>query len=141
MNFPFKQKVFSEAETFEIANGFAEHIKKGDIVALTGNLGSGKTFFVKSVCSKFNITEVSSPSFSIINEYEGKQKVFHFDFYRIKKIEELYDIGFDEYVNDPFAITFIEWSELFPELIPKHGYQVVIELNENSERTILIESR
>lgn len=138
MNFPFTKKVFNENETSEIAYDFASDLTNGDIVALTGNLGSGKTFFVKSVCNKFGITNVSSPSFAIVNIYQGDKQVNHFDFYRIKKIEELYDIGFEEYLNDDNAITFIEWAEMFPGLMPKRYYHVKIEFVNDSERIISI---
>lgn len=138
MNFPFKQKVFNENETSRIAQDFASELINGDIVALTGNLGSGKTFFVKSVCNTLGIHNVSSPSFSIVNIYQGDKQVYHFDFYRIKKIEELYDIGFEEYLNDNNAVTFIEWAEMFQKLMPKRYYQVKIELISDSERIISI---
>lgn len=138
MNFPFKQKVFNENETSRIAQDFASELINGDIVALTGNLGSGKTFFVKSVCNKLGIHNVSSPSFSIVNIYQGDKQVYHFDFYRIKKIEELYDIGFEEYLNDNNAVTFIEWAEMFQKLMPKRYYHVKIELISDSERIISI---
>ncbi len=107
-------------------------------MALTGNLGSGKTFFVISFCNKLGIHNVSSPSFSIVNIYQGDKQVYHFDFYRIKKIEELYDIGFEEYLNDNNAVTFIEWAEMFQKLMPKRYYQVKIELISDSERIISI---
>lgn len=138
MNFPFESKVKNESETESIAQEFSEYLNEGDVITLTGELGSGKTFFVKSVCINLDITNVSSPSFAIVNIYDGKYRINHFDFYRIKKNEELYDIGFHEYINDEDAVTFIEWAEMFPDLLPKKYYEVNIELESNSQRNIII---
>ncbi len=139
MKFPFEKFVNDENETKRIAESFAEKLNEGDIVLLIGNLGSGKTFFTKAVCGFYNIENVSSPSFAIVNEYEGKKQVDHFDFYRIKKIEELYDIGFDEYVNDDSKIIMIEWADLFPEILPDHHYKVTLENLGDSKRKIKID--
>ena len=133
------QNIKAEQKTKEIADEFSKILRAGDVIALIGDLGSGKTFFVKAVCSNLNIEDVSSPSFAIVNEYNGNYKVNHFDFYRIKKIEELYDIGFTEYLNDEEAITFIEWADMFSELLPRKYYRIQIELKDNSERIITIE--
>lgn len=141
MNFPFTREVFSENDTVAVANEFAEHIHLGDVIALSGSLGSGKTFFVKAVGVKFGVDNISSPSFAIVNEYQGKIKINHFDFYRIKKIEELYDIGYEEYLSDSDAVCFIEWAEMFPELMPKKYYQINIEFKSDSERIITIEKK
>ena len=138
MNYPFKTKVNSKSETINIAHDFCDYLNPGDTVALNGELGSGKTFFVKAIGSKLKATNVSSPSFAIVNVYEGRYKINHFDFYRIKEIEELYDIGFHEYLSDNDSVTFIEWAEMFPELLPKKHFEVKIELNANSEREIII---
>ena len=73
--------------------------------------------------------DVNSPSFSIVNEYSGNNKVYHFDFYRLKKIEELYDIGFEEYLNDEDAIIFIEWGNLMNEALPRNYLEILIETN------------
>ncbi len=128
----------TEEETNRIARDFASRMKKGDIVLLEGNLGSGKTFFVREVAKYFAIDEVSSPTFAIVNEYDGNVKIYHFDFYRIKKERELYDIGIDEYLSDEEAITFIEWAELFPNAVPEYSYIVKILLLKNGLREITI---
>ncbi|MCF6270968.1 MAG: tRNA (adenosine(37)-N6)-threonylcarbamoyltransferase complex ATPase subunit type 1 TsaE [Melioribacteraceae bacterium] len=138
MKFPFKIVVESEDETLKVAAEFGELLKAADIIALTGNLGSGKTFFVKSVLKFLGIDEVTSPTFAIVNTYTGKVKINHFDFYRIKKLAELYDIGFEEYVNDASAITFIEWADMFTEILPKNIYQINITYLEESKREISI---
>lgn len=135
---PYDIIVESEKETESVAKSFTENILPGDIILLTGNLGSGKTFFVRSFCSTLGIINVSSPSFAIVNEYEGKKKVYHFDFYRIKNLFELYDIGIDDYINNMDAIIFIEWADLWREVIPRHYYEVQFNLIDPSKRKITI---
>lgn len=137
MKLPFVSEVISETETEKVAKEFAHLLKPGDIIGLTGELGSGKTFFVKAACKTFGISNVSSPSFAIVNIYNGIEKINHFDFYRIKKAEELFDIGFDEYF-DEHSITFVEWSEMFHQLMPAKYYQVNIVFCNNDKRKISI---
>jgi len=138
MELPFSIIVNSEEETNKFSATFASILKAGDIVALTGDLGTGKTFIVKSIAKYFGIEDVTSPTFSIVNTYNERVKINHFDFYRIKKVDELYDIGFEEYFNDNSAITFIEWAEMFEEILPINIYKVkIIHLN-NSAREIKI---
>ena len=81
--------VSTEQETTELANEFSKEISLGDVIVLNGDLGSGKTFFVNKTLLNFEITDVNSPTFAIVNEYEGKVKFYHLDFYRIEKIIEL----------------------------------------------------
>lgn len=138
INLPYEIIVESEKETENVAKSFSENILPGDIILLTGNLGSGKTFFVRSFCSTLGINNVSSPSFAIVNEYEGNEKVYHFDFYRIKNLNELYDIGIDDYTNDADAIIFIEWADLWREVIPRHYYEVQFTFIDSIKRKITI---
>jgi len=138
MEFPFHKKIITESETAEIAEEFSKLLVNGEIVLLNGDLGSGKTFFVKSVCRQFGIQNVSSPSFSIVNEYQGDKNIIHFDFYRVKKIEELYDIGFEDYIMNTETVVFIEWSNMFLEILPKKNYEIEIKFANNSEREITI---
>jgi len=132
--FPSLYKVISEQDTENIANEFSLLIKPGEVIVLNGNLGSGKTFFIKSVLKSFNIVGVSSPTFSIVNEYTGNIKYYHLDFYRIEMVKELYDIGFDEYMNDEEAIKFIEWGNLFPAILPHKRIEIEIRLNDDFSR-------
>jgi len=141
MELPFKKVVNSEEGTAEIAKDFAKILKGGDVVALNGELGAGKTFFVKQLVKQFNITYVSSPTFALVNEYHGDLKVNHFDFYRINEIRELYDIGFEEYLNSESEINLIEWADLYKEILPKHRIEINIKMNEDFSREISIESR
>ena len=137
MNFPFHAIIRSEEETILTAQNFAKKIEIGDVILLKGDLGSGKTFFVKYICKEFGIANVSSPSFAIVNEYHNKKNFVHFDFYRIKKVEELYDIGFHEYLNGE-NIVFIEWSNMFPDILPKRNYQIDLKFVNNTSREISI---
>ena len=118
----------SEFETSKIAEEFAGLIKNGDVVVLNGNLGAGKTFFIKSLLTVYGITDVSSPSFAIVNEYSGKIKVFHFDFFRLKGIEELLDIGWEDYISDSDAVIFIEWGNMLPEILPARRIEINISI-------------
>lgn len=125
------------SDTDKFAEEFKRRLKAGDVVALTGNLGSGKTYLVKKIAGYFGIDNSSSPSFAIVNEYQGDEKIYHFDFFRIKKITELYDIGFEEYFYDD-AIIFIEWADLFPDIIPADCFKINIEIINNDERKFTI---
>ena len=107
-------------------------------MVLNGNLGTGKTTLVKNICEQWEISNVNSPSFSIVNEYSGTNKVYHFDFYRLKKIEELYDIGYEEYLNDEESIIFIEWGNLMNEALPRIYLEILIATNPSDERKIRI---
>jgi len=138
MKFPYTKNITSEIMTKKVAGEFASILKAGDIVLLEGNLGAGKTFFIKEVCRYFNFSEASSPTFALVNEYHGDYKIYHFDFYRIKKIDELFDIGIDEYLSDEEAIKFIEWAELFAEAILDYNYSVKITLSSDGQREIEI---
>jgi tRNA threonylcarbamoyladenosine biosynthesis protein TsaE len=102
--------------------------KQSSIILLNGELGSGKTTLVKYFCQHLDITEsVSSPSFGLVNEYRTNSlSLFHFDLYRIKNIEELFEIGFEEYFNQD-AICMIEWPEIALPIINK--YKPIIQLN------------
>lgn len=140
MKFPQKIITTNESETADLAKKFSEVLKQGDVVSLVGDLGVGKTFFVKRVLSAFGHNNGSSPTFAIVNVYENKFIINHFDFYRIKKIEELYDIGFDDYLNDEEAITFIEWADLYPQILPKHRYEIKIKYVDDNKREFIIDS-
>jgi len=134
VKYPYSLEVFSEYETRQLAKDFSAVIDPGDIIILNGDLGTGKTFFVKALAKNLGITNVSSPTFAIVNEYYGIKKIYHFDFYRIEKSEELFDIGINDYLNDPEAITFIEWGNLFPEMLPAKRIEIFISMNDELSR-------
>ncbi|HSD63321.1 MAG TPA: tRNA (adenosine(37)-N6)-threonylcarbamoyltransferase complex ATPase subunit type 1 TsaE [Ignavibacteriaceae bacterium] len=131
-------EVHSEEETRKLSLEFASGLKDGDIIVLNGSLGAGKTFFIREACRYFDINTVNSPTFALINVYNGKNKIYHFDFYRIEKIEELYDIGFDDYMNDEESISFIEWGNLFPEILPEKRIEINILTGIENNRTFEI---
>ena len=126
MNLPVEIRSASEKETKQAADEFSKLLTQGDTVAFNGDLGTGKTFFIKQICSNFGIENVTSPTFSIVNEYDGKYKVYHFDFYRLNKVNELFDIGFEDYMKDETAVKFIEWAELMEDVIPVKRFEINI---------------
>ena len=101
---------------------------KSNIIAFYGNMGAGKTTLIKNLCAKLGVQdEVNSPTFALVNEYqtESLDSVFHFDFYRIKSLEEVFDIGYEDYFYGDGA-CMIEWAELIEELIPADAVKVCI---------------
>lgn len=108
------------------------------IFLFKGEMGSGKTTFIKAICSELGVNqEVTSPTFAIVNEYEttNGQQIYHFDLYRIDKIDELLDIGFEEYLNSD-ALIFIEWPELAENIIHEPTLTVNIIISESGKREI-----
>lgn len=138
MTLPAEYIVENPSETEKIAADLKDELKPGTVVALIGNLGSGKTFFVQAFCKLFGITNAVSPTFTIANMYDGEITIQHLDFYRIKKVNELYDIGIDEYTNNNQAVTFIEWADLFEEVLPDGYVRIEISLIEGSQRKITV---
>lgn len=134
MSFPYLRKSKSEDDTISIANEFADKLKSGMIIILNGELGAGKTFFIKQVLRKFNVTNTNSPTFAIVNEYSGEKIFYHFDFYRINKESELHDIGIEDYFNDEQSIIFIEWGNLFPDVLPKKRIEINISYIDEHQR-------
>jgi len=119
-----KYVTHNEGETVELGKQFSAQLKKGDVVALYGELGTGKTRFVQGICNGLDVREyVTSPTFTIINEYNGRMKVYHLDFYRVESLEEIYDLGFEEYC-DSDGVCLIEWAEAAQELLPSKRYEV-----------------
>lgn len=111
------------------------------VFAFEGKMGAGKTTLISAICSVLNvIDEASSPTFSIVNEYltDTDESIFHFDFYRIKKLEEVFDIGFEEYIYTD-SYCFMEWPELISDLLPEKYVSVKISENDEGIRTIEVE--
>lgn len=141
-----EHSTFSEQETLELARSFAQRLERGDVVALWGELGTGKTRFAKGVCEAFGANHhVSSPSFIILNRYEGSDRakrelfVYHLDLYRVKSTEEIYDIGYEEFVYGD-DITLVEWAGQLGDLLPPRRYDVRLAYGAaDCERRISIE--
>ena len=108
----------SENETIELGKKIAQKLKKGDIIVLTGELGSGKTKLTEGILTYFGLqNEISSPTFTIVNEYDtNKFKIFHFDVYRLSDVDEFYAIGGEEYFEQ--GVSIIEWGEMIENYIP-----------------------
>ena len=116
----------SPKETQNIAKAFAKTLKPGDVLALSGDLGVGKTAFVQGLAEALGVPEpISSPTFTIVNCYSAKYPIYHFDVYRIDNSEEMYDIGYEEYVYSE-GITIIEWAEKIADILPKKRYNITI---------------
>lgn len=116
-------------ETKKVAAEFVKQLKGGDIICMYGDLGAGKTAFVQGMAEGLGITEyVTSPTFTIVSEYYGKLPLYHFDVYRIGDSEEMFEIGFEEYINGK-GISVIEWAELIEDIIPPERYIVDIRKN------------
>ena len=125
----------------DIANKILAAVPEERIFAVDGKMGAGKTTLIKALCKSLDVREVvSSPTFALVNEYTGGdlQPVFHFDFYRIKKIEEVYDIGYEEYFYSD-SYCFIEWPELVTNLLPERYVKVELIVGNNEKRTISFE--
>ncbi len=119
----------SEQETYELAFRLASSLKAGDILSLDGDLGAGKTVFTKGLCRGLGVEQVvNSPTYTLVNEYQGKNgKVFHFDVYRIGDEDELYDIGFQEYL-DSDAFSIIEWGKYASGILQEYPHVKWIEI-------------
>ena len=122
----------------EAAREFISAMGEGTVFAFYGHMGAGKTTFIKAVCECLGVEDViNSPTFAIVNEYraESGELIYHFDFYRIKKLEEVYDMGYEDYFYSG-ALCFIEWPELVEELLPEDAIKVYIEENADGTRTV-----
>ena len=129
----------NEAETIYEGEKLGRKLEPGDVVALFGDLGAGKTAFVRGLALGLEIKmNVSSPTFTIVNEYPGNIPLFHFDMYRLDSVSELFDIGWDEY-QERGGICAVEWSEKAPDAFPPDAIIVRIEnLGENKRRLEII---
>lgn len=120
------------------AKTFVENMGKGDVFAFYGGMGAGKTTFIKALCRSLGVEDViTSPTFSIVNEYHSADDavIYHFDFYRIKKLDEVYDMGYEEYFYSGNR-CFIEWPELIEDLLPENAVKVKIEKREGETRVV-----
>ena len=123
----------------EAAQQFIENMGDGKVFAFYGKMGAGKTTFIKAICEELAVDDViTSPTFAIVNEYTSNklgEPVYHFDFYRIKKIEEVYDMGYEDYFYSGH-LCFLEWPELIEDLLPEDATKVTITEQEDGSRTI-----
>jgi len=116
----------SVEETIIYGEKLGTLVNSGDVICLTGDLGTGKTHFVKGFAKGLKIEDsITSPTFTIVNEYQGRLKLNHFDVYRVSDPEEIENIGFDEYIFSS-AVSIIEWANFIEELIPKESLRINI---------------
>ena len=145
-------EIKSTEQLADAARTFISNIGERRIFAFYGKMGAGKTTFIKAICTELGVEDViTSPTFAIVNEYEiapkassslsnhqpavPTQSVYHFDFYRIKRLEEVYDMGYEEYFYSG-ALCFIEWPELIEQLLPEDTVRVRIEQLPDDSRKV-----
>ena len=130
---------FKEENIKQAAKQFVEGMGENTVFAFYGKMGAGKTTFIKAVCEQLGVNDtVTSPTFAIVNEYEAAdgRPIYHFDFYRIKKVSEAYDMGCEEYFYSGHP-CFIEWPELIEEVLPEETVNVTIEVQPDGERRLV----
>lgn len=136
-------KIQSLEHIHEAAREFIAAMGDNTVFALYGKMGAGKTTFIKALCQELGVEDVvTSPTFAVINEYRSDiagELIYHFDFYRIKKLEEVYDMGYEDYFYSG-ALCFIEWPELVEELLPGNTIKVTIEEQEDGSRKLTMEN-
>ena len=136
-------KINSLDSIHEAARQFIAAMGDNTVFAFYGKMGAGKTTFIKAVCEELGVTDViNSPTFAIVNEYrseEAGELIYHFDFYRIKKLEEVYDMGYEDYFYSG-ALCFIEWPELIEDVLPGDAVKVYIDEQEDGSRKIHFET-
>ena len=128
----------STSETIRIGKGIGSFLRSGDVVALAGDLGTGKTQFIKGLAAGMGVgkpTYISSPSFTLINEYPGKVAFYHIDLFRLRSEKEAEELGLEEYFQSE-GITAIEWADKIPSLLPKENLWVHIHYTGKNTRSI-----
>lgn len=132
-------RINSLAEIDDAAKKFIENMGDSKVFAFYGKMGAGKTTFIKAVCEQLGVDDViTSPTFAIVNEYQSAttgESIYHFDFYRIKKLDEVYDMGYEDYFYGG-SLCFLEWPELIEELLPEDACKVTIEETEDGGRVV-----
>lgn len=132
-------KITSLDNIHEAARQFIAAMGDNTVFAFYGKMGAGKTTFIKAVCRCLGVEDViTSPTFAIVNEYTSATSgdtIYHFDFYRIKKLEEVYDMGYEEYFYGG-GLCFIEWPELIESLLPEDAVKVTISVADDGSRTV-----
>jgi tRNA threonylcarbamoyladenosine biosynthesis protein TsaE len=134
----FSKKVNSLQELNDVANELINAFPEQRVFAFYGKMGAGKTTFIQSICQALGTTDnVTSPTFALINEYidSNMDSIFHFDFYRIKEIEEAFDLGYEDYIYSG-CYCLIEWPQMIEPLLPENLVEVKIEVAEDDTRQI-----
>lgn len=130
----------SANETMDFACELAKTIKAPKIIVLSGDLGAGKTTFTKGFAKGLGIKEIiTSPTFTLLNEYEGREKMYHFDMYRLSSKEEAYELGFEDYFNKNDGVVLVEWAENVEGLFSPPYTKITLNKLSNTKREIKIE--
>jgi len=131
--------IINDIESIRLAaKQFIENMPNGNVFAFYGKMGAGKTTFIKAICRELGVDDtITSPTFAIVNEYTtpDNDPIYHFDFYRIKKLDEVYDMGYEDYFYSG-NLCLIEWPELIEDLLPEDATKVTIEENEDGSRRV-----
>ena len=133
----------SEEDTIKLGEKIGKRLKAGDIVALCGDLGAGKTTLVKGIAKGLGVKDycrVNSPSFVIVKEYKGKVPLFHFDIYRLDTLKAIEDIGYEEYLGRG-GVVAIEWSNKMSRILPKGHIGVALKISGPEKRTVTVRER
>ncbi|MCI0495607.1 tRNA (adenosine(37)-N6)-threonylcarbamoyltransferase complex ATPase subunit type 1 TsaE, partial [candidate division KSB1 bacterium] len=134
----------SEEATLQLGAALARQLQAGDVIALHGDLGSGKTCLTRGICRGLGVfQDVTSPTFVLINEYRGRLPVYHFDFYRLESLDEIWNLGIDDYINNE-GICIIEWADRGTQLLPTQRIEIFLankfEAETETDRQIEIRS-
>ncbi len=131
-----------QQDTIDLGTRLARHLKRGDILCLLGDLGAGKTTFVKGLAKglRINPAKVNSPTFVLMNAYKGKVPLYHFDFYRLEEIHEIASIGYDEFLYGD-GVAVVEWAERFGTLMPKEHLEVALKHQGDNGRMIKVKAK
>lgn len=142
MNKKYLLESNSPEETYNYGQKLAELLTGGEIIALVGELGSGKTVFVKGLAAGLGVEEqVISPSFVLVREYRARFPLYHLDFYRINNIREIINIGFEEYLNKEKAVVVIEWADKVDSLLPKERLAInfIMDIEIENKRELIFQ--
>ena len=128
-------------DTEKVGKIMSRHLEKGTVLCLDGDLGVGKTAITQFIAKEFGVKEyITSPTFNIIKEYEGRLPFYHMDVYRIESEDDMYDLGYDEYIYSE-GVTVIEWSEKIEGILPENRININITRIDDNRRTMIIEGK
>ena len=133
--------IFSLENIRKAATALLKHIGHTGVIAFYGQMGAGKTTFIKALCEVLGTgDQVNSPTFTLVNEYLSSEgiPIYHFDFYRIKNLQEAVDIGCEEYFETPGTLSLIEWPELITPLLPPEAWQATLDVLPSGERKLTV---